>query len=166
MQPNGSSARTQFNLYYAPVNCEYHGDAKVWSNMLENRKGLSRFARPSDVYRLLRPRSLCLLRDPSDDGTRGPLPGIDVVDVERHLAKNPGAAEDDEEYSRLSYIFVAYTQAHFSHDNPVQMMALHRIAESAARRAGVAGYWLSASCMRDETQGDNDVEEDVSNTRR
>lgn len=144
------------------MNYEYHGDAKVWSNMHENRNGLSRLARSSDVYRLLRPRYLCLLRNPYDDGTKGPLPGMDIIDVEAYLVNNPNAAEDDLEHGGLSYIFVAYTQAHFSHGIHEQMIALHRIAEIAARKAKVAGYWLSASCMRDEAQGNDDVEEDVS----
>jgi hypothetical protein len=56
----------------------------------------------------------------------------------------------------LSYIFVAYTAEQFK-DN--DLMALHQMADAAARNAGVIAYWVGCSCMPDQDQ----LQEDASN---
>jgi len=58
----------------------------------------------------------------------------------------------------LSYIFVAYTAEQFRNDE--DLMALHQIADAAARNAGVMAYWVGCSCMPEPEQ----LEEDVSQT--
>ena len=57
----------------------------------------------------------------------------------------------------LSYIFVAYTVEQFSHNNRKDMEELHRIAEKAARDAGVAAYWIGCSCMPEVAKVHEDV---------
>jgi hypothetical protein len=54
----------------------------------------------------------------------------------------------------LSYIFVAYTAEQFK-DN--DLMALHQMADAAARNAGVMAYWVGCSCMPDQDQLQEDV---------
>jgi len=57
----------------------------------------------------------------------------------------------------LSYLFIAYSTEHFSHGSDEDKMALHVIAETAARVAKVPAYWVAVSCMRDQTEVENDV---------
>ena len=57
----------------------------------------------------------------------------------------------------LSYIFVAYTAEQFKSNE--DLMALHQMADAAARNAGVMAYWVGCSCMPDQDQ----LQEDVSN---
>lgn len=76
----------------------YHGDAKVWSNMLENRRDISALARNNQVYRLLKPRHLCFLNDPSSPETLG----VDVREV-------AGWELEHGEDTPLRYLFVAYS---------------------------------------------------------
>ncbi|KAF5000203.1 hypothetical protein FGRMN_2017 [Fusarium graminum] len=134
------------NLCYAPVLYKYHGDAKVWSNLLENRKGLSLMARNSQVYRMLRPRYLCFLREAFNDENKG-------VDV-RSVAEWENSDGQD---SSLSYLFVAYSTEHFSHGSAQDMIDLHYIAETACRAAKLPAYWIACSCMRDENELESDV---------
>lgn len=96
-----------------------------------------------DEYRLLKPRKLCFLRDSQ---------GIDIRDVS-DWETNEGL------YENLNYLFVAYSQEHFDHDSYEDMMALHAIAEEAARQAGLPAYWVASSCMSEDP---NQVESDVS----
>ncbi|RSM04825.1 hypothetical protein CDV31_009852 [Fusarium ambrosium] len=134
------------NLCYAPVLYNYHGDAKVWSNLLENRKGLSLMARNNQVYRMLRPRYLCFLREPFNDENRG-------VDVRSVVEWENSDGRD----ANLAYLFVAYSTEHFSHSSEQDMMALHHIAETACRAAKLSAYWIACSCMRDENELESDV---------
>ncbi|RBR24596.1 uncharacterized protein FIESC28_02529 [Fusarium coffeatum] len=134
------------SLCYAPVLYRYHGDAKVWSNLLENRKGLSLMARNNAVYRMLRPRYLCFLREAFNDENRG----VDVRSVEEW-------ENSDGQDVNLSYLFVAYSTEHFSHSSQEDMMALHHIAETACRAAKLPAYWIACSCMRDEKELESDV---------
>lgn len=118
----------------------------MWSNHLENRVGTSLLARNNDVYRMLKPRHLCFLRKPFDDE----LQGIDV----RAVADWEVADGAD---SNLSYLFIAYSTEHFSHDSDADLNALHVIAETAARAAKVPAYWVAASCMTDPQELESDV---------
>lgn len=134
------------HLYYAPVLYTYHGNAKVWSNMLENRKGLSLMARNNQIYRLLRPRYLCFLREPFNDENCG----VEVENVE-HWERRQGQDPS------LNYLFVAYSTEHFSHSSEADMVALHQIAETACRAAKLPAYWISCSCMRDTAELEADI---------
>ncbi|KAJ5760680.1 hypothetical protein N7520_007836 [Penicillium odoratum] len=87
--------------------------------------------------RNLRPRQLCLLQDD----------GIEIVDVN----------EWEAEHGTIDYLFICYTTLQFSHETNEDMDELHRIAESAARRAGVAAYWLACSCMPQDEERFEDV---------
>ncbi|RYP55740.1 hypothetical protein DL769_010060 [Monosporascus sp. CRB-8-3] len=141
-----ANERWQFNHWYAPVPYLYHGDAKTWSNHLENRIGTSLLARNNDVYRLLKPRHLCFLRNPYDDE----LHGIDVRSVADWEATDGVDAP-------LSYLFIAYSTEHFNHDSIEDKDALHVIAETAARAAKIPAYWVAVSCMRDPDELESDV---------
>lgn len=55
----------------------------------------------------------------------------------------------------LSYIFVAYTAEQFRSSE--DLMALHQIADAAARNAGVMAYWVGCSCMPEPEQLQEDV---------
>lgn len=59
----------------------------------------------------------------------------------------------------LTYVFVAYFTQHFAQGNDEDMFALSKIAEDAAKAAGVAAYWVGASNMSDEVL---EIEKDVS----
>ncbi|KAJ4186295.1 hypothetical protein NW759_016951 [Fusarium solani] len=143
---DGKSMVTKRNLCYAPVLYKFHGDAKVWSNLLENRQCLSLMARNNLVYRMLRPRYLCFLRKPFNDENKG-------VDV-RHVAEWENSDGQD---ANLGYLFVAYSTEHFNHGSEQDMVALHYIAETACRAAKLPAYWIACSCMRDENELESDV---------
>ncbi|CAG7559606.1 unnamed protein product [Fusarium equiseti] len=143
---DGSPSFKRPSLCYAPVLYRYHGDAKVWSNLLENRKGLSLMARNNAIYRMLRPRYLCFLREAFNDENKG----VDVRSVEEW-------ENSDGQDVNLSYLFVAYSTEHFSHSSQEDMMALHHIAETACRAAKLPAYWIACSCMRDENELESDV---------
>ncbi|KAF4962616.1 hypothetical protein FSARC_9286 [Fusarium sarcochroum] len=134
------------NLAYAPVLYRFHGDAKVWSNLLENNKGLSVMARNNQVYRMLRPRYLCFLREPFNDENRG-------VEVRSVVEWENSEGQD----TNLGYLFVAYSTEHFNHGSEQDMVALHYIAETACRAAKLPAYWIACSCMRDENELESDV---------
>jgi hypothetical protein len=61
--------------------------------------------------------------------------------------------------SNLSYLFVAYSSEQFDHGSDEDMNALHHIAETATRAAKLPAYWISCSCMRDESEREADVRE-------
>ncbi|KAH7160584.1 hypothetical protein B0J13DRAFT_494260 [Dactylonectria estremocensis] len=136
----------QRQLYYAPVLYKYNGNAKVWSNMIENRKGLSPLARNNQVYRLLRPRYLCFLCEPFNEQNCG-------VDIQNVQDWEKSQRED----ANSNYLFVAYSTEHFSHSSEQDMIALHQIAETACRAAKLPAYWISCSCMRDVAELEADV---------
>ncbi|KAK7431149.1 hypothetical protein QQZ08_002189 [Neonectria magnoliae] len=143
---DSKSRFSQRNLFYAPVLYSYHGDSKVWGNLLENRKGLSLMARNNQIYSLLRPRFLCFLREPFSDENRG-VEVQNVEDWERTQGRDPN----------LNYLFVAYSTEHFSHSDEQAMIALHHIAETACRAAKLPAYWIACSCMRDPAQLEADI---------
>jgi hypothetical protein len=62
----------------------------------------------------------------------------------------------------LNYLFIAYSTAHFSHDSVEDKLALHNIAETAARAAKVTGYWVAVSCMCDPAEVESDVSTSLS----
>lgn len=123
---------------YPPVLHIYWGDAKVWSNLLENSRELSQLARNTTVYRWLKPRSLCLL-------TENSFKHIEVAQWESETGET------------LSYVFVAYSGEHFDHRVYQDMVDLHNIGMVAARSIGVDAFWVSGSCMRNEAELENDV---------
>jgi hypothetical protein len=55
----------------------------------------------------------------------------------------------------LSYIFVAYTAEQFQ--STEDLMALHQIADAAARNVGVTAYWVGCSCMPNPAELTQDV---------
>jgi hypothetical protein len=57
----------------------------------------------------------------------------------------------------MEYLFVAYTAEQFDSGSESDMQALHRIAEMAARNAGLVAYWIGCSCMPDRDQLTEDV---------
>lgn len=131
---------------------EFNGNAKVWSNHLENRDESRQLAaRNTEVYQVLKPRHLCFLRNPNDPN----LHGIDIRPVEE-WEQSEGRGVN------LSYVFIAYFTGHFPNDDYDALMDLSRIAEKAARDAGAVAYWVGASNMKDEQE----LESDVSCTHR
>lgn len=130
-----------YNGKYPPVLHSYWGDAKVWSNVLENSQEISRIPHNTSPYRRLKPRNLCLL---DSDGW---IP-IEVAQWE---------SEPRNSVRSLSYLFVAYSSEQFNHTIDEDMQDLHEIGMAAAREAGVAAFWVASSCMRDEEELENDV---------
>ncbi|GAD96253.1 hypothetical protein AN5395.2 [Paecilomyces variotii No. 5] len=126
---------------YEQFKYHYWGHSQVSANREEipesrvsTLSGLHREANDLSE-RLLRPRTLCLLDEDSW------IP-IDVSEYE--------AA-----HGSLEYVFICYTAEQFSEDEDKD--ELHRIAEAAARRAGVAAYWISCTCMPEEQDHCEDV---------
>ncbi|KAF3934406.1 hypothetical protein ABW19_dt0202474 [Dactylella cylindrospora] len=142
-----TSFRTEFQGWYAPVAYQYRGDAKLWSNHLEDRKGIPE-PRNDQEYRVLKPRYLCFLIEPEDRNRRG----IVVKSVEEWEFT-------DGRNTNLSYIFIAYTQDQFPHTEigEPDVNELHAIAETAARQAGVIAFWVAASCLRNPQELESDV---------
>lgn len=134
--------------HFAPILFKYHGDAKVWNNPLEQVRGRS-LPSSSYTYRTLKPRHLCFLREPE----HGDCLGVDIKTVQEWetAEANSGRA------SSLRYLFVAYSTEHFSHSSPSDLRALHKIAETAARNAGLPAYWVACSCMRNPEELESDV---------
>ncbi|OMP83144.1 hypothetical protein BK809_0004525 [Diplodia seriata] len=95
------------------------------------------------MERLLNPRYLCVLRNPSDKKTNQ---GVNIERIEEGNNSTAG-----------SYLFIAYTAEQFSHRSEEDMQALHAIAETATRAAGLPAYWVGCSCMPDETEMEDDV---------
>lgn len=134
------------NLYYAPVLYTYHNDAKVWSNTLENGREQSAPTRNNQVYRLLKPRHLCFLREPTSAENEGVSIGK-VSDWEKE--------HGDE--SMPEYLFVAYSTEQFSHRSEADLRELHDIAETACRAANLPAYWVACSCMWETKELEADV---------
>lgn len=134
------------NRDYAPVLYQFHGTAKVWSNYLENGTTTALQPRGRGAYRVLKPRHLCFLRRPQSDE----MLGVDILSVEEWEATDGAQAA-------LSYLFVAYSTEQFNHSSSDDLEALHHVAESAARAAGVPAYWIACSCMRNPDELEADV---------
>jgi hypothetical protein len=143
-EPTAATPRN--NGSYASVLYTYHGSPKVWSNLLENRKGLAPLARTNQVYSLLKPRHLCFLRDPLNDQASGWDSRL-VAEWE----------ETDGQDEVLRYMFVAYSTKHFDNNSRDDMRALHLIAETACRAAKLPAFWVAGSCMRDDGELESDV---------
>jgi hypothetical protein len=126
----------------------YFGDAKVWSNPLEDRRGRS-LPSENHAYRTLKPRHLCILNNPESDQLQG-VSVCSVADWEANQARTSHAPD-------LKYLFVAYSTEHFNHASEGDMRALHRIAEAAARQLRIPAYWVACSCMRSEEELEADV---------
>ncbi|KAF3904847.1 hypothetical protein ABW20_dc0105623 [Dactylellina cionopaga] len=137
-----TQSKVRHGAFYAPVEYQYHGDAKLWRNSIENRTTIQSL----QEYRILKPRHLCFLKSPEEKRNVG-------VDV-RSVSDWENAEGQDLD---LSYIFVAYSAAQFNHASGPAMHDLHQIAEAAARSAGVLAYWTAASCMRNPAQVESDV---------
>lgn len=96
------------------------------------------------MERLLSPRYLCVLQNPSDKNGNS---GVSIQKI-----------EDSNNNSWVgSYLFIAYTAEQFSHSSEEDMQALHTIAETATRAAGLPAYWVGCSCMPDEREMEDDV---------
>jgi hypothetical protein len=143
--------RWQFSGYYACVQYQYYGNAKTWSNPLEDRRG-KYLPNENHVHRALKPRHLCFLNSPDSEN----LPGVTVLSVADWEARQRAAGEPH----TLRYLFVAYSAEHFSHSSPEDLQALDLIAETAARQANLPAYWIASSCMRDDAE----LERDASHT--
>lgn len=96
------------------------------------------------MERILSPRYLCILENPSD---RTRNHGITIQRVESE-GKNNWTG---------NYLFIAYTAEQFSDKSEEDMKTLHRIAETATRAAGKAAYWIGCSCMPEEDELEEDV---------
>jgi hypothetical protein len=81
--------------------------------------------------RSLRPKQLCLLQE--DEGMK-----MENVD------------EWEAAHGSLEYLFICYTSKQF--DTNEEKDELHRIAEAAARRAGVDAYWLGCTCIPEDKE--------------
>lgn len=121
--------RTENQGYYAPVPYRFYGEAKIWCNHLENRKGLPPLATNNQIYRLLKPRHLCFLNNPDDSRPHG----IQVRAVSEW-------EHDEGQETSLNYLFVAYSFEQFSTQSPEDMKALARIAEHACRAAKLPAF--------------------------
>jgi hypothetical protein len=91
--------------------------------------------------RILRPRYLCVLREKGEPA--------ECVLVEEWMRQHKSERN-------LSYVFIAYTAEQFQ-DNDSDNIALDRIADAAARNAGVSAYWIGNCCMPDEAHLEDDV---------
>lgn len=140
-------SRWQFDGKYPPVPVNFRSNAKVWSNQLENVEQKLPQIRNTRVYRQLKPKSLCFLRNADDRVNPG---GTDIRDVDDWVATD-GKDRD------LSYVAVAYSSTQFDHRDQEALLDLHRIAERAARDAGVVAYWVAASNMKDTNELQSDV---------
>jgi hypothetical protein len=141
------TGEVRHNGWYAPVPYRFHGNAKTWSNYLENRVDAALLPpKRNSEYRLLKPPFLCFLRNPKELE----LHGLDIRAVSDWEA-NEGLNEN------LNYLFVAYSTEHFSHESEEDLLALHQIAENACRQARLPAYWIACSCMG----GGDELESDV-----
>jgi hypothetical protein len=129
---------------YDPFPYYYFGYPKVSRNMFENEslRGYRLNETNPVVERILRPRYLMFLRQEGELA----LP----MNVEQYIAQYKSERN-------LSYIFVAYTTEQFDHNSNEDMIALHQIADAAARNAGVAAYWIGCSCMPEPENLQDDV---------
>lgn len=132
---------------YESFNYKYWGYPKVARNEIEedpaNRNQLLTAGMEINRIskRLLKPRYLCVLTDPANQELRG----WKVENcVQQYQSEKPP-----------SYIFVAYTAEQFR--TKEDLTILLQLAEKAARNAGVSGFWIGCSCMREPEQVEDDV---------
>ncbi|KAF4539923.1 3-hydroxyisobutyrate dehydrogenase [Lasiodiplodia theobromae] len=149
----GDGAQERNGGNYDVFAYRYHGYAKVARNVLEYPSSSALpYGTPDApaegsnpvMERLLSPRYLCVLQNPSDKNGNS---GVSIQKI-----------EDSNNNSWVgSYLFIAYTAEQFSHSSEEDMQALHAIAETAARAAGLPAYWVGCSCMPDEREMEDDV---------
>ncbi|KAF2129101.1 hypothetical protein P153DRAFT_397288 [Dothidotthia symphoricarpi CBS 119687] len=127
--PSSAEVSSRNNGRYDPVPYRYHGYPKVARNELELSTPGCRSQKETNpvAERVLRPRYLCVLREQG-------VPAM-IVKVEDNSAP-------------LSYVFIAYTVEQFRSNE--DKIALHKMADAAARNAGVSAYWVGCSCMPDD----------------
>lgn len=125
---------------YDPVPYRYYGYPKVARNAMEldSPRGCNDVNPIAE--RVLRPRYLCFLQRQGE-------PAL-IMNVEEWITQYRSERN-------LSYVFVAYTGEQFQSDN--DFIALHQIADAAARSAGVMAYWVGCSCMPERDQLQEDV---------
>ncbi|XPS68045.1 hypothetical protein M3J09_000341 [Ascochyta lentis] len=125
---------------YDPVPYHYYGYPKVARNTMELDNPRSRSDANPVAERILRPRYLCFLREQGE-------PAL-IMNVEEWITQYKAQRN-------LSYIFIAYTAEQFQSSD--DYMALHQMADAAARNAGVMAYWVGCSCMPEPDQLQEDV---------
>ncbi|KAF2633545.1 hypothetical protein BU25DRAFT_427050 [Macroventuria anomochaeta] len=138
--PSSASIPPRNGGCYDPVPYRYYGYPKVTRNAMEldSPRGC-RDANPV-AERVLRPRYLCFLREPGE-------PAL-IMNVEEWITQYKSERN-------LAYVFIAYTAEQFQSSE--DLMALHQMADAAARNAGVMAYWVGCSCMPDSDQLQEDV---------
>lgn len=90
--------------------------------------------------RVLRPRYLCFLREQGKPAM--------IMNVDEWITQYKSERD-------LSFVFIAYTAEQFQTND--DFMALHQMADAAARNAGVMAYWVGCSCMPEPDQLQEDV---------
>ncbi|KAF4152479.1 hypothetical protein CNMCM6936_008043 [Aspergillus lentulus] len=140
--PSDLGGEKRNNGRYEQFKYHYWGYSKVSSNAYEIQpsRASELSANGQEVNamseRPLRPSRLCLLRREQ---------GIEIINV----------CEWEAVHGTIDYLFICYTAEQFS--GSTDLDELHRIAEAAARTAGVMAYWIACSCMRDDHEQSEDV---------
>jgi len=116
---------------YAPFPYRFYHHPKFYVNKNENRLG-STVEVDLIKERLLRPSRLIYLEDQA---------GVIAGEGDKHPI-------DGNVFTK--YIFVAYSTAQFLHSSVADMEMLLKMAEGAARSAGVDAFWCAAFCMQGE----------------
>jgi hypothetical protein len=125
---------------YDPVPYHYFGYPKVARNNMElDRPRIHGTEGNPIAERVLRPRYLCFLREPGE-------PAL-IMNVEEWITQYKSERN-------LSYVFIAYTAEQFQSND---LMALHQIADAAARNAGVIAYWVGCSSKPTQYQNASDT---------
>ncbi|OCL00677.1 uncharacterized protein K441DRAFT_531540, partial [Cenococcum geophilum 1.58] len=140
--PFGARTYRRDSGSYDPIPYISVGYPKVCRNLPENEASRNQMLNGTNPIseRILRPRYLCFLSNPGE-------PAI-IMNVEEWSAQH-------ESESNLSYIMVAYTAEQFTTND--DLYALHKIADTAARNAGVHAYWIGCSCMPEKQSLEDDV---------
>jgi hypothetical protein len=142
--PFGGAGEVRNEGKYDAFPYKYIGYPKVARNMFEmdtpQDHRTAEIGTNPVAERVLRPRFLCFLQAEG-------RPAM-ILNVEEWITQH-GSEEG------LSYVFVAYTAEQFHTDE--DYMALHQIAEAAARTAGVVAYWIGCSCMPEPDNLQDDV---------
>jgi hypothetical protein len=127
---------------YDPLIYRYIGYPKVSRNAFETDTPRGHhFGETNPVAeRVLRPRYLCFLQATGEHAI--------VMNVEEWITRYRSERN-------LSYVFVAYTAEQFGTNE--DFMALHQMADAAARDAGVSAYWIGCSCMPEPENLQDDV---------
>ena len=138
--PSSATIPSRNNGCYDPVPYRYYGYPKVARNTTELDRPRGRNDLGPVSERLLRPRYLCFLQRQGE-------PAL-IMNVEEWITQYKSERN-------LSYVFIAYTAEQFRSDD--DLVALHQIADAAARNAGVMAYWVGCSCMPEPDQLQEDV---------